>query len=111
MKKNTARFKLVRRMTRELEAKYHPERIILFGSFAGNQATKDSDVDLLIVKRTSVPFYKRLAEVRKLVSSVRRGVPFDPIVVTPEELSRRLKLGDRFLEGILQSGQVLYAKS
>ncbi len=41
-----------------------------------------------------MPFYKRLAEVRRLVSSIRRGVPFDPIVVTPEELTRRLAEGD-----------------
>ena len=111
MKRDRVRFKFIQRMSQILEEKYRPERIVLFGSFAKGRITRDSDVDLLIVKRTSLPFYQRLVEVRRLVSSARRGIPFDPIVVTPEELSCRIKVGDRFLEDILQSGQVLYAKS
>lgn len=110
-KKNRVHRGLIRRISEAIEGQYDPERIVLFGSYATGRATKDSDIDLLIVKRTPLPFYKRLAEVRKLVSAVRKGAPFDPIVVTPDELTRRLKLGDRFLEDILDSGTVLYAKA
>ncbi|MBI3615928.1 MAG: nucleotidyltransferase domain-containing protein [Candidatus Omnitrophica bacterium] len=111
MRDNRGRQKLIRQIADILKNNYHPERIVLFGSWARGQAGKDSDIDLLIVKQTPLPFYRRLAEVRKLVSSVRQGVPFDPIVMTPEELGRRLRFGDRFLKNILQSGQVLYAGS
>ena len=101
---------IARRITSVLGAEYKPEKVILFGSFATGTAAKDSDIDLLIVKQTSAPFYRRLEEVRRIVSSIRRGMPFDPIVMTPKELSDRLKMGDRFLKDILQSGEVLYAK-
>ena len=101
---------IAHRISDVLEAEYKPEKVVLFGSFATGTAAKDSDIDLLIVKKTTIPFYKRLAEVRRIVSSVRRGIPFDPIVVTPVELSNRLKMGDLFLKDILQSGEVLYAK-
>ena len=33
----------------ELAGIYHPDRIVLFGSYAGGQAREDSDVDLLVV--------------------------------------------------------------
>lgn len=83
---------------------------MLFGSCAVGRQKAESDIDLLIVKQTAQPFYSRLAAVRRIVSSIRAGVPFDPIVVTPRELARRLEMGDQFLGGILRSGKVLYAK-
>lgn len=83
---------------------------MLFGSYAEGRQKAESDIDLLIVKRTSQPFYKRLEKVRKIVSPVRVGIPFDPIVVTPQELTARLELGDQFLGDILRSGKTLYAK-
>lgn len=102
--------RVIRQISKALEKGYDPERIVLFGSYAAGRQKVDSDVDLLIVKRTSRSFYSRLAEVRRIVSSARAGMPFDPIVVTPEELERRLEKGDQFLGGIVRSGKVLYAK-
>lgn len=100
----------IRRMRDVLRTHYEPERIILFGSYATGRQAPESDIDLLIVKRTARLFYQRLAEVRRLVSSYRRGIPFDPIVVTPQELHRRLSRGDQFLASVLRSGKVLYAR-
>ncbi len=102
--------KIIQNISQALERNYAPERIVLFGSYASGRQKADSDIDLLIVKKTSQSFYKRLATVRKIVSPMRAGMPFDPIVVTPQELTGRLKLGDQFLEGILRSGETLYAK-
>jgi len=36
----------------KIATKYKPEKIILFGSFALDNPTEDSDVDLFIVKRS-----------------------------------------------------------
>ncbi|MFA5781386.1 MAG: nucleotidyltransferase domain-containing protein, partial [Bacteroidales bacterium] len=52
---------------------YSPEKIILFGSFASGNANENSDIDLLIVKKTKEPFYQRLRQVRKLF--VRQPLP------------------------------------
>lgn len=101
---------VIRQISKALEKEYDPERIVLFGSCAVGRQKAESDIDLLIVKRTSLPFYSRLAVVRRIVSSIRVGMPFDPIVVTPRELTRRLEIGDQFLSDVLRSGKVLYAK-
>lgn len=98
----------VRGMVRVLREHYHPQRVIMFGSLANGQWRKDSDIDLLIVKRTSVPFYRRLAEVRALVSDARRGFSFDPIVLTPAEVRSHLARGNQFVAGILATGKVLH---
>ena len=93
-----------------LAERYHPDQIILFGSYASGLARPDSDIDVLIVKATDRPFFQRLTDVRRLVSEVRRGYAFEPIVVTPQELRRRLDRGDQFLSGIIEEGRLLYAK-
>ena len=95
-------------IARQLAAVYRPERMILFGSRTRGQAHADSDIDLLIVKDTTQPFYQRLAEVRRLVSAVRQGRAFEPVVLTPRELRERLALGDQFLQEIMTSGTVLH---
>jgi len=109
--KTAARYgQIIRAISRALERDYAPERIVLFGSYAAGKRKTDSDIDLLIVKKTSQPFYRRLTVVRKIVSPMRAGMPFDPIVITPRELAARLELGDQFLGDILRSGKTLYAK-
>lgn len=102
--------KVIERIVRVLSKTYKPEKIVLFGSYAYGKPTEESDIDLLIVKDTSLPFYKRLAEIRRLVSEARRGHAFEPLVVTPKELEERLEIGDSFFEEILKRGKVLYAR-
>ena len=109
MKDGGKKHQVIRRMAAVLQARYRPQQMILFGSYASGNAHKDSDIDLLIVKATNKPFFKRLAEVRALVTDARRGHPFEPVVVTPEELKRRLARGDQFLAQILRTGRRLDA--
>ena len=61
----------------------HPERVILFGSHAYGVPTKDSDVDLIVVKRNVVSKRKESVQIRKLLRGIL--LPFDIIVVRPEE--------------------------
>ncbi|MBI3324541.1 MAG: nucleotidyltransferase domain-containing protein [Candidatus Omnitrophica bacterium] len=109
MKRAQGTRRTIRRIVERLREAYQPERVILFGSYAHGRPTRDSDLDLLIVKDTPTPFYQRLAEVRRLVSPLRRGYPFDPIVVTPKELQRRLAKGDQFFLEIVTKGKQVYA--
>ena len=89
---------------------YHPEKIILYGSFAYGKPGKASDIDLLIVKETQTRPIDRRVLVRRMVSGLRKGYPFSSIVVTPQELRTRIGMGDQFFEEILAKGEVLYAR-
>ena len=99
---------MIRRIVNRLRTAYHPTRVILFGSYAYGRPTPDSDLDLLIVKETTKPFFQRLFEVRQLLSPMVRGYPFDLIVVTPKELQRRLEIGDQFFQTIMRKGKAVY---
>ncbi len=45
---------------------------------------------------------------RRLLRDIIREVPVSPVVYSPDEIDARLKLGDGFLKGILEKGEVLY---
>ena len=98
-------------LVEKIKEGYQPEKIILYGSFAYGNPDRDSDIDLLIVKDTNARPIDRRITVRRMVSGNKnKGYPFSSIVVTPEELKKRLEIGDQFLEEIVSKGEVLYAK-
>ena len=86
---------------------YSPEAIILFGSLASEQYGIDSDIDLLVIKKTSKKPIWRRVEVRKIVKS---DFPIDIIVITPEEFLRLKQSRSPFLSEILKTGKILYEK-
>ncbi len=88
---------------------YQPEKIILFGSYAYGKPRADSDLEFLIIKETSERFIDRWVSVRRIVTDPKRFIPFEPIVLTPGELEKRLAIGDQFIEEIVTKGEVLYA--
>ena len=107
--KRAARTKtIIQRIVNRLRRDYHPTQVILFGSYAYGHPTRDSDIDLLIVKETKQSFLQRMFEVRRLVSPILKSYPFDPIVVTPKELQKRLARGDQFLQQIVTKGKTVY---
>ncbi len=102
--------KVILDIAEKIRKNYDPERIILFGSFAYGNPTRDSDIDMLIVKRTRKKSMDRWFTLKKLCQDPDRGIPFSPLVFTPKELHHRLSLGDQFIKEILQKGQVLYER-
>lgn len=84
---------------------FHPEKVLLFGSFARDAETKDSDVDLLIVMNFNGKAHHIATRIR---SRLRPDFPVDLLVRTPEQISRRLDMGDCFIKEITQKGSVLY---
>lgn len=97
------------KIVKRLVDAYRPEKIILFGSYAYGKPSADSDLDLLIIKRTAERFIDRWTSVRKIVSDPERLIPFEPLVLTPHEVEVRLAIGDQFIEEIITKGEVLYA--
>ena len=99
----------IEKIVSQLVDAYGPEKIFLFGSYAYGEPHADSDLDILIIKKTSERFIDRLISVRRIVSDPKRSIPFEPIVLTPEEVEERLAIGDQFIEEILKKGEILYA--
>lgn len=101
--------KEIERILRRIVQGYHPLKVILFGSHAYGTPHEDSDIDMLIIKDTRERFIDRFVEVRGLVADSNRRIPFEPIVLTPGEIERRLAIGDQFIQEIMTRGKVLYA--
>ena len=105
----TANEILIQAMLKKLVDKYLPEKVILFGSYAHGNPSPDSDLDVLVIKSTRDSFIDRCTAVRRILSDPNRLIPMDILVLTPEELSDRLSLGDQFLQKIVDDGRVLHA--
>lgn len=86
----------------------HPERIILFGSYAYGNPTPDSDVDLLVVMKTRAASAERSWAVSRLL--IPRPFPVDILVKTPREIVRALSARDFFIDEIVSYGRVLYER-
>lgn len=110
-----ARTNEVRRLIPEIvdaiRREYQPERIVLFGSYAYGHPTRDSDVDLLIVKDTDKRRVDRFVEVSRTLFRLAPGIPVEPHIYTPDELRERLSLGDPFIKEILRKGVKLYDRA
>lgn len=99
---------LLSRMVEKIKRHYQPEKIILFGSYAWGNPTKDSDIDLFIIKDTEERHMDRAVRVREIIYEENRLVPLEVLVYTPVEVRQRLKLGDDFIGKIIEEGQVLH---
>ncbi len=87
---------------------FKPEQVILFGSYAWGQPTPDSDIDLLVVMEDSDRPARRSARIARALLDI--PFPMDILVRTPEEIQHRLRIGDCFIQEIIQRGQVLYER-
>jgi len=63
--------------------KYQPQKIILFGSLVTGRTHEWSDIDLLIIKQTRTRRFHRRAQALR---GIKRSVPMDVIILTPDEV-------------------------
>ena len=87
---------------------YQPERVYLFGSVAREEADDLSDLDIVVIKRTTAPFFERLIEVGRLLPAGTGGV--DVLVYTPDEFAAMQRDGNAFAEMIAEEGRLIYAR-
>jgi uncharacterized protein len=77
---------LIQEVTQRIVEKFHPEKVILFGSHARGDARPDSDLDLIVVMQSDKPMLQRMLEVDSIFGFRRWAM--DVIVYTPEEFER-----------------------
>ncbi len=92
-------------LVRRIAERFHPQQIILFGSYAYGCPRPESDVDLLVVMETALKESEQALRIRQAVN-VLFGV--DLIVYTPENLAQRIAWGDSFLREVTEQGLILY---
>ncbi len=109
MKRNAQIERTLNEIVRRLVADYQPEKIILFGSYAYGEPDADSDLDMLIIKETPERRRDRRNTVRQTISGAHAHIPLDVLVLTPNEVAQCVRIGDQFLIGILENGEVLHA--
>jgi len=95
---------------RAIVERIHPEKIILFGSYAYGQPTMHSDFDLLVVRRGITDERLSNLEIRRAFDSVP-GVPppFTIVSKTPARIAAQLANRSALYEEIIGKGLVLYA--
>ncbi|GAG47514.1 unnamed protein product, partial [marine sediment metagenome] len=73
---------LIDEIVRRILTVSRPSRVILFGSAATGEMTRDSDIDLLVVEDEPGDRRKRSVWIRRAIG--RMGYPFDVLVMATE---------------------------
>jgi uncharacterized protein len=97
---------LVREVVRRVRGVIQPDRIILFGSAATEEMTRDSDIDLLVV--TSAP--SNTVEERLRIGDSLRGLgfPFDVFVIATERFEESKNIFGGIAYPANKYGRVIY---
>ena len=98
--------RVIRRFARQVGEHFHPDKIILFGSYAYGTPHADSDVDILVV----MPCRNQLDQAFKIEVACDPPFPLSLIMRTPANLKWRLEQGELFHTEIVTKGKVLYEK-
>jgi predicted nucleotidyltransferase len=97
-------YERLKKISERLKKEYHAEKVILFGSHAKGEGTEDSDIDILVIAPTNERLFERMATVLEIVHDLYNGLPLSPIVLNSKEIEERLKIGDQFVQEIIEEG-------
>jgi predicted nucleotidyltransferase len=95
----------IRNITRQIVQQFHPQQVILFGSYAYGQPTEDSDVDLLVVMDTDE---SPLHVAAKIAAAIEHPFPLDIVVRTPVEFASAVHRKGVFATEVATKGITLY---
>jgi uncharacterized protein len=98
----------IRAVVEEIAARFDPDKIILFGSYAYGNPKPDSDVDLLVVMDTPLRNSEQAVQIARALDY---HFGMDLVVRRPQQLAERIALGDSFLREITEKGTVIYARA
>jgi predicted nucleotidyltransferase len=82
------------------------KRAIIFGSHARGEADEWSDLDLLIVADTDLPFLDRFRAFRALYDVYPHSMEI--LVYTPEEFAQMVMAENSFIEQVLKDGLTIH---
>lgn len=100
---------ILNEITRRLVAGFEPQRIILFGSQARQNAGPMSDIDLLVI--CQVDNGRRALTTAMDRSLKGLGVARDIVVLTPEEFERDKEVPGTVARPAFLEGRVIYDRA
>ncbi|MEA2104481.1 MAG: nucleotidyltransferase domain-containing protein [Candidatus Cloacimonadota bacterium] len=101
--------KQIAEITKTIVDNYHPEKIILFGSYANGNFTRDSDLDLLLIKESNLPRFKRAREVHEFFDPY--PIAMDILVYTKREVEKWKNFSHSFINQVFENGIILYERT
>jgi len=100
--------KVVQEMVERIVQAGEPQKIVLFGSRAREDARQDSDYDLLVIESSDLPRYKRASKYRRAL--VGLGGSKDIVVWTPQEVAEWRNVPNAFITTALNEGLTVYER-
>lgn len=99
----------IQQLVNEIAEGYQPEKIYLFGSYANGNPTKDSDIDLFIIKDTNEKWNDRHIGVRNAVKNYLY-VGMDIIIYTPNEFENAKSKVMNIGKIAVNTGKLMYER-
>lgn len=99
---------VISNIVNKIATNINPDKIYLFGSYSLGQANEDSDIDLLIIKDTIEPKYKRSIEIQRLLIGTK--LPVDIIVYTSDEFENEKLNKYSFVNSAIKGAQLMYER-
>jgi predicted nucleotidyltransferase len=100
---------LVSEIVKRILEAAEPQRIILFGSAATGQMTKDSDIDLLVLESAPGDTREESVRIRQAVRGL--GYPFDIIVMAVERFEESKDVVGGIAYPAHKYGKVIYEEA
>ena len=90
---------VIQNLEDQIVVRFHPQKIILFGSYAYRNPRAESDVDLLVIMETPL---SELVKAGTICRQIPHRFGLDLVVCTPQRLTQCLEWSDSFLIGIIK---------
>jgi predicted nucleotidyltransferase len=98
----------LKNITERIVALCNPDLIYLFGSYAKGTMIENSDLDFIVVKRTSLP--KHLRGRDAMAALAEFAIDIDLLFVTPEEMERECSEAYSMLGNVMPTALLLYRR-
>jgi predicted nucleotidyltransferase len=99
---------VLEQVVKRITATIQPDRIVLFGSRARGDARSGSDYDLLVIRQSSEPRYRRAVPLYVALADL--PVEVDVLVYTPQEVREWSGVREAFVTTALRQGTLLYER-
>lgn len=96
-------------MVRRIVKNFHPDKVVLFGSYARGTAGPDSDVDLFVIMPLEKSNLETCVDIRGVLHGL--GLSKDIIVATPIEWQKYRDIPGTLIRTAHEEGKTLYDRA